>query len=102
MDDDGASYLIFEDRPLGFRIVKLSDDYLNVERQMCLIPEHLEGGALVHYDRLYLGRCAAGQPVLDGGAFEVQFVSFLAIRRGGLRVVHSCPCWLTHSHFGSS
>jgi Glycosyl hydrolases family 43 len=53
VDDDGSAYLIFEDRPYGFRIAKLSDDYLNVEKQMCLIPEHLEGGALVHYDGLY-------------------------------------------------
>jgi hypothetical protein len=53
VDDDGSAYLIFEDRPYGFRIAKLSDDYLNVEKQVCLIPEHLEGGALVHYDGLY-------------------------------------------------
>jgi hypothetical protein len=53
IDDDGAAYLIFEDRPYGFRIAKLSDDYLTVEKEVCLIPEHLEGGALVHYDELY-------------------------------------------------
>jgi hypothetical protein len=53
IDDDGSAYLIFEDRPFGFRIAKLSDDYLNVEKEMCLIPEHLEGGAVVHYDGLY-------------------------------------------------
>ena len=53
VDDDGSAYLIFEDRPFGFRIAKLSDDYLNVEKEMCLIPEHLEGGAVVHYDGLY-------------------------------------------------
>ena len=53
VDDDGAAYLIFEDRPSGFRIAKLSDDYLTVEREICLIPEHLEGGALVHYQGLY-------------------------------------------------
>ena len=46
IDDDGTAYLIFEDRPFGFRIAKLSDDYLTVEKQMCLIPEHLEGGAV--------------------------------------------------------
>jgi hypothetical protein len=45
--------LIFEDRPFGFRIAKLSDDYLAVEKEMCLISQHLEGGALVHYDGLY-------------------------------------------------
>jgi hypothetical protein len=53
VDDDGSAYLIFEDRPFGFRIAKLSDDYLNVEKEMCLIPMHMEGGALVHYQGLY-------------------------------------------------
>lgn len=53
IDDDGAAYLIFEDRPNGFHIARLSADYLNVEKEMCLIPEHLEGGAVVHYDGLY-------------------------------------------------
>ena len=53
IDDDGAAYLISEDRPAGFHIYQLSDDYLTVARDVCLIPEHLEGGALVHYDGLY-------------------------------------------------
>jgi hypothetical protein len=53
IDDDGAAYLIFEDRPFGFRIARLSKDYLAVEKEMCLIPQHMEGGALVHYDGLY-------------------------------------------------
>jgi hypothetical protein len=53
VDDDGTAYLIFEDRPFGFRIAKLSDDYLNVEKQICLIPAHMEGGAIVHYGNLY-------------------------------------------------
>ncbi len=53
IDDDGTPYLIFEDRPFGFRIAKLSADYLNVEKQECLIPVHMEGGALVHYRGLY-------------------------------------------------
>lgn len=53
VDDDGTAYLIFEDRPLGFHIAKLSDDYLTVTQEMCLIPEHMEGGALVHYQGLY-------------------------------------------------
>jgi hypothetical protein len=53
VDDDGAAYLIFEDRPFGFRIARLSDDYLTVEKQVCLIPMHMEGGALVHYQGLY-------------------------------------------------
>jgi hypothetical protein len=53
VDDDGTAYLIFEDRPFGFRIARLSHDYLNVEKEMSLIPEHMEGGAIVHYDGLY-------------------------------------------------
>jgi len=53
VDDDGTAYLIFEDRPFGFRIAKLSDDYLTVEKEICLIPEHMEGGAIVHYGNLY-------------------------------------------------
>jgi hypothetical protein len=53
VDDDGAPYLIFEDRPYGFRIATLSADYLTVEKEVCLIPLHLEGGAVVHYQGLY-------------------------------------------------
>ncbi len=53
IDDDGSAYLIFEDRPNGFHIAKLSDDYLNVERDVVLFTNHLEGGAVVHYDGWY-------------------------------------------------
>lgn len=53
IDDDGSAYLISEDRPNGFHIYKLSNDYLSVEKDVCLIHEHLEGGALVHFDGLY-------------------------------------------------
>jgi Glycosyl hydrolases family 43 len=53
VDDDGTAYLIFEDRPFGFRIAKLSADYLDVEKEIALIPMHLEGGAVVHYQGLY-------------------------------------------------
>ena len=53
VDDDGSAYLIFEDRPNGFHIAKLSDDCLTVEKEICLIPQHMEGGAVVHYDGLY-------------------------------------------------
>ena len=53
VDDDVTAYLIFEDRPFGFRIARLSEDYLTVEKQMCLIPMHMEGGALAHYQGLY-------------------------------------------------
>jgi hypothetical protein len=56
IDDDGSAYLIFEDRPAkGFHIAKLSDDYLTVEKDVCLIKAPLEGGAVVHYgDRYYV------------------------------------------------
>ena len=53
VDDDGTPYLIFEDRRFGFRIATLSRDYLSVEREVCLISAHLEGGAIVHYRGLY-------------------------------------------------
>jgi len=53
IDDDGTAYLVFEDRPFGFRIAKLSDDYMNVEKEMSLIKEHMEGGAIVHFKDLY-------------------------------------------------
>ncbi len=54
IDDDGSAYLIFEDRPAqGFHIARLSDDYLTVEKDVCLIRAPLEGGAVVHFDGLY-------------------------------------------------
>jgi hypothetical protein len=53
IDDDGSAYLIFEDRPNGFHIARLSADYLDVEKDICLIREPMEGGAVVHYDGLY-------------------------------------------------
>jgi hypothetical protein len=54
IDDDGTAYLVFEDRPSrGFHIAKLSDDYLSVEKDVCLINSPLEGGAIVHYKGLY-------------------------------------------------
>ncbi len=63
LDDDGSAYLIFEDRPVkGFHIAKLSEDYLNVEKDVCLIQAPLEGGAVVHYQGLYyaLGSALTG------------------------------------------
>jgi hypothetical protein len=54
IDDDGSAYLIFEDRPAGgFHIARLSDDYLTIEKDVCLIHAPLEGGALVHLNGLY-------------------------------------------------
>ncbi len=53
IDDDGTAYLVFEDRPNGFHIAKLSDDYMTVEKDMTLVKAHMEGGAIVHYNGLY-------------------------------------------------
>ena len=54
IDDDGTAYLIFEARPThGFYIAKLSDDFMNVEKQMSFVNARLEGGAIVHYKGLY-------------------------------------------------
>lgn len=54
IDDDGTAYLIFEDRPnKGFRIARLSVDYMDVEKNICLVQDRLEGGAIVHYNGLY-------------------------------------------------
>jgi hypothetical protein len=54
IDDDGTAYLIFESRPTGgFYIAKLSEDYMDVEKQISFIHAPLEGGALVHYQGLY-------------------------------------------------
>ena len=52
-DRRGRAYLLFEDRPFGFRIAELSKNYLTVKKQICLIPVHLEGLGLVHYHGLY-------------------------------------------------
>ena len=63
IDDDGTAYLIFEDRPVkGFHIARLSDDYMTVEKDVCLIQAPLEGGAVVHYKGLYyaLGSALTG------------------------------------------
>jgi hypothetical protein len=50
---NGKAYLLFEDRPSGFRIVQLSRNYLSIRKNVCLIPDHLEGLGLVHYHGLY-------------------------------------------------
>ncbi|MGE5519339.1 MAG: family 43 glycosylhydrolase [Candidatus Dadabacteria bacterium] len=54
IDDDGSAYLVFESRPSkGFYIVSLSEDYLDVEKEVSFIQSPLEGGAVVHYKGLY-------------------------------------------------
>ncbi len=63
IDDDGSAYLIFEDRPSGgFHIARLSADYMDVEKDVCLIAAPLEGGAVLHYKDLYyaLGSALTG------------------------------------------
>jgi hypothetical protein len=53
IDDDGTAYLIFEDRPVGWHIARLTEDYMDVEKDVHTFPDHMEGGALVHYNGLY-------------------------------------------------
>ena len=54
IDDDGSAYLVFECRPTkGFYIAQLSEDYLDVAKEIAFIQAPLEGGAIVHYDGLY-------------------------------------------------
>ena len=54
IDDDGKAYLIFECRPdKGFYIAQLSEDFLDVEKEISFIQLPLEGGAIVHYKDLY-------------------------------------------------
>ncbi len=53
VDDDGAAYLLSEERGKGVHIYKLSDDYLSVASDVCLIPHALEGLGLVRFDGLY-------------------------------------------------
>ena len=54
IDDDGSPYLIFESRPTnGFVIAALTEDCLDVAREVCLIRAPLEGGAIVRYEGLY-------------------------------------------------
>jgi hypothetical protein len=54
IDDDGAPYLIFESRPTkGFVIAALSEDCLDVAREVCLIRAPLEGGSIVRFEGTY-------------------------------------------------
>jgi hypothetical protein len=53
IDDDGTACLVFEDRPQGFHIARLSEDYMTVERDMTLVKAAMEGGAIVHLNGLY-------------------------------------------------
>jgi hypothetical protein len=53
IDDDGTPYLIFEDRPNGFHIVSLTDDYMNVDKEMTLVKAYMEGGAIANYGGMY-------------------------------------------------
>jgi hypothetical protein len=87
IDDDGTAYLVFEDRELGFHIVKLADDYLSIEKEMSLVRKPLEGGAIVHYNGLYyaIGSALTGwnanpnkyatAPTLEGPWSEFQDIA---------------------------
>ena len=52
-DKDGRAYLIHEDRASGVRIALLSEDYLTVASSVALIPEALEGNAVIHVKDTY-------------------------------------------------
>lgn len=60
VDDDGSAYLIFEDRPFGFRIAALSDDYLDVQKEVCFVP--VPGQPTEAYG---VGELLVGNPVWD-------------------------------------
>ena len=54
IDDDGSAYLLFESRPSnGFYIARLSEDYLDVDDEVCFVHAPLEGGAIVQYEGIY-------------------------------------------------
>jgi beta-xylosidase len=54
IDDDGTPYLVFESRPSkGFYIAALSEDYMDVVKEVSFIHAPLEGGAIVHHNGLY-------------------------------------------------
>lgn len=54
IDDDGEAYLIFECRAeKGFYIAKLSDDCMEVEKEIAFIQAPIEGGAIVRHEGLY-------------------------------------------------
>ena len=52
-DDDGVGYLVFEDRKDGVRIARLTSDYLGVEHETALIPQHREAPAMVKVGKVY-------------------------------------------------
>jgi hypothetical protein len=52
-DDDGAAYLLSEDRPNGLRIYKLADDYLSVTEIVYTWNENIESPALIKRDGVY-------------------------------------------------
>ncbi|KAF9882434.1 galactan 1, 3-beta-galactosidase [Colletotrichum karsti] len=52
-DDDGAAYLLTEDRPNGLRIDALTSDYLNVTRNVYLWGESIESPAILKRNGYY-------------------------------------------------
>ena len=52
-EEDGAAYLIFEDRPSGVRLAKLSADYLSIDREVALVPHAYEAPAMVKAAGVY-------------------------------------------------
>jgi hypothetical protein len=52
-DDNGAAYLVYEDRASGVRIDQLSHDYLTVAAPVALLPHAVEGLAVVKIGGVY-------------------------------------------------
>lgn len=52
-DDDGNGYLFTEDRPNGLRIAAMTDDYLNVTREVHLWDENIESPAILKQNGYY-------------------------------------------------
>lgn len=55
IDNDGSAYLIFEDRKIwGTRIVKLTEDFMDIEKEMSVLKYvKMEGGGITHINGLY-------------------------------------------------
>ena len=55
IDKDGSAYILYEDRKVwGTRIVKLSDDYMELEKEVAVLEYvKMEGGGIIHKDGLY-------------------------------------------------
>ncbi|CAN9189166.1 unnamed protein product [Alternaria alternata] len=53
VDDDGKGYLLTEDRSNGLRINALSDDYLNITKNVYVWKEKYESPAVIKHEGVY-------------------------------------------------